>query len=139
MALSGKLLPALLIALALTACGKKEEQAAAPAQPAAEAAKPVESAKPEEHAAADDQHAKGEKVFKATCAMCHQTGAAGAPIVGNKDEWGPRIAQGMPMLYDHAIKGFTGAKGMMPAKGANPSLSDDDVKAGVDYMVSKAK
>jgi len=139
MALSGKLLPALLIALALTACGKKEEQAAAPAQPAAEAAKPVESAKPEEHAANDEHSAKGEKVFKATCAMCHQTGAAGAPIVGNKDDWGPRIAQGMPMLYDHALKGFTGKKGMMPAKGANPSLSDDDVKAGVDYMVSKAK
>lgn len=139
MSQSGKLIPALLIALALTACGKKEEQAAAPAQPAAEAAKPAESAKPEEHAAADDQHAKGEKTFKATCAMCHQTGAAGAPIVGNKDEWGPRIAQGMPMLYDHAIKGYTGKKGMMPPKGANPSLSDDDVKAGVDYMVSKAK
>lgn len=139
MSQSGKLIPALLIALALTACGKKEEQAAAPAQPAAEAAKPAESAKPEEHAAADDQHAKGEKTFKATCAMCHQTGAAGAPIVGNKDEWGPRIAQGMPMLYDHAIKGYTGKKGMMPPKGANPSLSDDDVKAGVDYMVSKSK
>lgn len=139
MAMSGKLLPALLIALALTACGKKEEQAAAPAQPAAEAAKPAESAKPEEHAANDEHSAKGEKVFKATCSMCHQTGAAGAPIVGNKDDWGPRIAQGMPVLYDHALKGFTGKKGMMPAKGANPSLSDDDVKAGVDYMVSKAK
>lgn len=139
MAQSGKLLPALLIALALTACGKKEEQAATPAQPAAEVAKPAEAAKPEAPAAGDEQAAKGEKVFKATCAMCHQTGAAGAPIVGNKDEWGPRIAQGMPMLYDHAIKGFTGTKGMMPAKGANPSLSDDDVKAGVDYMVSKAK
>lgn len=139
MAQSGKYLPALLIALALTACGKKEEQAAAPAQPAAEAAKPAESAKPEEHAANDEHSAKGEKVFKGTCSMCHQTGAAGAPIVGNKDEWGPRIAQGMPMLYDHALKGFTGKKGMMPAKGANTSLSEDDVKAGVDYMVSKAK
>jgi cytochrome c5 len=136
---SGKLLPALLIALALTACGKKAEQAATPAQPAAEAAKPAESAKSEEHAANDEQHAKGEKVFKGTCAMCHQTGAAGAPIVGNKDDWGPRIAQGMPTLYDHALKGFTGKKGQMPAKGANPSLPDDDVKAGVDYMVSKAK
>lgn len=136
---SGKLLPALLIALALTACGKKEEQAAAPAQPAAEAVKPAETAKPEEHSASDEQHAKGEKVFKTTCAMCHQTGAAGAPLFGSKDEWAPRIAQGMPMLYDHALKGFTGKKGTMPAKGANPSLSDDDVKAGVDYMVSKAK
>lgn len=136
---SGKYLPALLIALALTACGKKEEPAAAPAQPAAEAAKPAESAKPEAHAAGDEHAAKGEKVFKATCSMCHQTGAAGAPIVGNKDDWGPRIAQGMPTLYDHALKGFTGKKGMMPARGANTSLSDDDVKAGVDYMVSKAK
>lgn len=136
---SGKLLPALLIALALTACGKKEEQTATPAQPAAEAAKPAETAKPEEHAANDEHQAKGEKVFKGTCAMCHQTGAAGAPIFGNKDDWGPRIAQGMPTLYDHALKGFTGKKGMMPARGANTSLSDDDVKAGVDYMVSKAK
>lgn len=135
-----KLIPALVIALALTACGKKEEaQTTTSAQPAAEATKPAEAAKPEEHAADDEHRAKGEKVFKATCSMCHQTGAAGAPIFGNKDDWGPRIAQGLPTLYDHALKGFTGKKGMMPAKGANPSLSDDDVKAGVDYMVNKAK
>lgn len=132
-----KLMTALLITLALGGCGKKEEaQTATP--PAAEAAKPAETAKAGEGAAAGD-HEKGEKVFKATCAMCHQTGAAGAPIFGNKDDWGPRIAQGMPTLYTHALKGFTGKKGAMPAKGANPSLSDDDVKAAVDYMVSKAK
>lgn len=135
-----KLIPALVIMLALAACGKKEEaQTATPAQPVAEAEKPAEAAKPEENAAADEHHAKGEKVFKATCAMCHQTGAAGAPIVGDKADWGPRIAQGIDTLHNHAIVGFTGAKGMMPAKGANPSLSDDDVKAGVDYMVSKAQ
>lgn len=131
---SKKLIPALMIALALVACGKKEEaQTSAPAQPAAEAAKPTEGS------AADEQAAKGEKVFKATCSMCHQTGAAGAPIIAKKDEWESRIAQGMPTLYDHAIKGFTGKKGMMPAKGANPSLKDEDVKAGVDYMVNKSK
>ncbi|TCV83275.1 c-type cytochrome [Sulfurirhabdus autotrophica] len=146
-----KFIPALVIALALSACGKKEEaQTAAPAQPTAEAAKPAETAapaevekpaeeaKPEEHAA-DEASIKAEKTFKATCSMCHQTGAAGAPILGNKEDWGPRIAQGMPTLYEHAIKGFTGKKGMMPPKGANASLSDDDVKATVDYMVSKAK
>lgn len=133
-----KLMTALLITLMLGGCGKKEE-AQTPAQPAAEAAKPAEAAKAAEGAASGDQAAKGEKVFKATCAMCHQTGAAGAPILGNKDDWGPRIAQGMPTLYTHALKGFTGKKGAMPAKGANPSLSDEDVKAAVDYMVSKAK
>lgn len=129
-----KLIPALFIALALTACGKKEEaQTAAPAQAVAEAAKPAETS------AADEQAAKGEKLFKATCAMCHQTGAAGAPIVGKKEEWSERIAQGMPMLYDHAIKGYTGKKGLMPAKGANTSAKDEDVKAAVDYMVNKSK
>jgi len=126
--------------LALTACGKDEApQTAAPSQPAAEATKAVEAAKPEETAVADEAAAKGEKVFKSTCAMCHQTGAAGAPIPGNKDEWAPRIAQGAPTLYDHAIKGFTGAKGMMPAKGGNASLPDEDVKAAVDYMVNKSR
>jgi cytochrome c5 len=83
--------------------------------------------------------ADGEKVFKSTCAMCHQTGAGGAPLVGNKADWGPRIAQGNETLYTHAIKGFTGKKGAMPPKGANASLADADVKAAVDYMVNKAK
>ena len=137
---SKKFIPALIIALALVACGKKEEAqtATTTAQPAAEAAKPSESAKPAD-SAAEDPAVIGEKVFKATCSMCHQTGAAGAPIIAKKDEWAPRIAQGMPTLYEHAIKGYTGKKGMMPPKGANPSLSDDKVKAAVDYMVNKSK
>lgn len=135
-----KFIPALLIAVALTACGNKDEaKTAAPAQSAAEASTPVEAAKTAEMPAADEQAAKGEKLFKGTCSMCHQTGAAGAPIIGKKDEWSARIAQGMPMLYDHAIKGFTGKKGLMPAKGANPAAKDEDVKAAVDYMVNKSK
>lgn len=151
-----RLLTTLLLALALAACGKKEEPQATPPvtpapapQAAAEAAKPVEAAKPAEPAApppaaaapeaAGGALAKGEDVFKKTCVMCHKTGAAGAPLVGNKDEWGPRIAQGKPTLYEHALKGYTGKKGMMPPKGGNPSLSDDDVKAGVDYMVGQIK
>lgn len=146
--------PTMVIALALSACGKKEDEAktAAPAQPAAEvstpaeAAKPEEAAKPAETAVADAGAAAastgapdGEKIFKATCSMCHQTGAAGAPIIGNKGDWGPRIAQGNATLYEHAIKGYTGSKGMMPAKGGNASLSDADVQAAVDYMVGKSK
>ena len=129
--ISNRFILTLVIALALTACGKKEETQTPSNQPAAEAAQPVN--------AADEHIAKGKKIFRSTCSMCHQTGAAGAPIIGNKAEWEPRIAQGMPTLYNHAIKGFTGKKGMMPAKGANPSLSDEDVKASVDYMVSKTK
>src|SRR5512139_1773452 len=92
--------PSLVVALALTACGKQEEpKTVAPSQPAAEASKPAETAKPEESAVADEHTAMGEKVFKSTCNMCHQSGAGGAPIVGNKDDWSPRIAQGTPTLY----------------------------------------
>ena len=79
----------------------------------------------------------GEKVFKSVCFMCHQTGAGGAPILGNKTDWAPRIAKGKPTLYKHALEGFTGNNGMMPAHGGNPSLKDDEVKAAVDFMVSK--
>lgn len=89
--------------------------------------------------AADVTPSAGEKTFKAVCSMCHQTGAGGAPVFGNKEDWAPRIAQGKDTLYKHALGGFTGNKGTMPAKGGSASLADDDVKAAVDYMVSKAQ
>ncbi len=83
--------------------------------------------------------AKGEAVFKSSCSVCHAAGVAGAPKLNDKANWQPRIAQGKAVLYGHAIKGFTGSKGVMPAKGGNTSLSDDDVKAAVDYMAAQAK
>ena len=67
--------------------------------------------------------------------MCHAAGVAGAPKPGDKAEWDPRIAQGKDTLYKHAIEGYTGAKGAMPARGGNAKMSDEDVKAAVDYMV----
>ena len=82
---------------------------------------------------------KGEATYNASCAACHAAGVAGAPKFGDKAEWGPRIAQGLDTLHTHALKGFQGKKGVMPAKGGNASLADADVKAAVDYMVSKAK
>ena len=74
-------------------------------------------------------------IFDTVCTACHTTGAAGAPKVGDKAAWGPRIAQGKDALYKSAL----GGKNAMPAKGGNPSLSDDQVKAVVDYMVSLEK
>jgi cytochrome c5 len=102
--------------------------------PAAEAAAPVADATPAAAGAIN-----GEDIYKKTCSLCHAAGVAGAPKLGDKADWGPRIAQGMDLLHEHAIKGFTGAKGMMPPKGANPALSDDEVKATVDYMVSQSQ
>jgi len=90
-------------------------------------------------AAAAPANAGGESVYKKTCALCHAAGVAGAPIPGNKDEWAPRIAQGTETLYKHAIEGFTGEKGLMPARGGAATLPDDDVKAAVDFMVAKSQ
>jgi len=73
--------------------------------------------------------------YKASCAGCHDSGAAGAPVVGHKDEWVDRIKEGEKTLYEHAIKGFNG----MPPKGGNMSLKNDQVKAIVDYMVNQSK
>jgi cytochrome c5 len=77
----------------------------------------------------------GEAVFKKTCKMCHGTGMMGAPKFGDKAAWADRIAKGIDVLHDHAINGF----GKMMPKGGKKSLSDEDVKAAVDYMVDAAK
>ena len=83
--------------------------------------------------------ADGKGTYDKACMACHAAGVAGAPKLGDKAAWKDRIAQGNDTLYTHAIKGFTGKKGMMPAKGGNMSLSDADVKASVDYMVGQSK
>ena len=81
----------------------------------------------------------GDQVFNAACKACHGDGIAGAPKMGDKAAWGPRISQGMPMLYEHALKGFQGKSGFMPMKGGRTDLSDKSVTNGVDYMVKAAK
>ena len=126
------LIPALLAAL-LAACGKPE----APQTQAAAAAPAV--AAPAAPAAAVAADTKGADLFTKSCAICHQTGAAGAPKLGDKADWEPRIAQGKDVLYQHAIAGFTGKKGAMPPKGGAASISDDDIKAIVDYMAASAQ
>jgi cytochrome c5 len=125
----------------LAACGKKEEATAPAPSPAPAATTPAAAPAPAATpvAAAGGDLEKGEHVYKGTCVMCHGSGAGGAPLFGSKADWEPRIAQGKPVLYEHALKGYTGAKGAMPPKGANASLPDDDVKAAVDYMVSQVK
>ncbi len=122
-------------AATLAACGKQESapapQAAAPAATSAPATAP---------AAAPAANAElGKSIYNKTCALCHAANVAGAPKPGDKADWGPRIAQGNDLLYKHAIEGYTGSKGQMPAKGGNSGLSDDEVKAGVDYMVGQSR
>ena len=81
----------------------------------------------------------GDEVFQQVCSACHGAGIAGAPKAGDKAAWGPRVAKGKDTLYDHALKGFTGSSGVMPAKGGRADVSDDLVKAAVDHMLDMAK
>lgn len=81
----------------------------------------------------------GKKVFGATCSMCHAAGVGGAPKPGDKADWGPRIGQGMETLYKHAREGFTGAKGMMPPRGGNPKLTDDEIQSAVNFMADQSR
>ena len=81
----------------------------------------------------------GKAIYDQACAMCHATSLMGAPKPGDKAAWAPRIKQGNAMLYDHALKGFTGKAGAMPAKGGRMDFSDDQVKAAVDHMVAASK
>jgi cytochrome c5 len=92
---------------------------------------PVAAAAPAAAPAAAD----GKKVYDAGCVACHGAGVAGAPKFGDKAAWAPRLKTGMDALYATSLKG----KGAMPAKGGNATLSDAEVKAGVDYMVAAAK
>jgi cytochrome c5 len=80
----------------------------------------------------------GPQVYNEACLMCHGSGIGGAPTLDNTESWAPRIAQGADTLYQHAIEGYTGQSGFMPPKGARMDLSDDEIKAAVDYMASEA-
>jgi cytochrome c5 len=81
----------------------------------------------------------GQKVYQSACIACHGAGVAGAPMVGNAATWADRIAAGNDSLYANAIDGLVGSSGVMPAKGGNPTLSDAEVKAAVDHMVSQSQ
>ena len=83
--------------------------------------------------------ADGKSTYETVCAVCHGAGIAGAPKVGDKAAWAPRIAQGLATLDKHAIEGFQGKSGVMPAKGGRLDLSDELVKAAVAHMVSQSR
>ncbi|MGI9229001.1 MAG: c-type cytochrome [Gammaproteobacteria bacterium] len=105
--------------------GDIEKQAvAATAKPAAATGKPVST---------------GEQIYSGLCVTCHGGNIPNIPHVGDTADWAPRIKQGMALLYEHALVGFTGNKGIMPARGGNPALTDAEVKAAVDYMVAQSR
>jgi len=111
------------------AAPQQQAQAApAPAKPAPES-KPAGESKPA--AAAAD----GKAVYDKVCHVCHAAGVAGAPKPGDKEAWAPRIKQGMNTL----VQSVTNGKGAMPPKAGMPALTDAELRAGVEFMVSQSK
>ena len=136
-----------LLAL-LSGCGGKSKEVAVPSPaattnpgvataPKPPSVAPPNEAKPQAVATAPDL-VTGEKVYKGTCSICHKSGLKGAPRMGKKQDWEARLAQGNEVLYERAIKGYIGKKGSMPSRGSNAKLSENEVKAAVDYMVAHA-
>lgn len=115
--------------------------ASAPAPASVEAARAAPPAQPTAGTSATPagSASAGQSVFATACVVCHGAGVAGAPRLGDKADWTPRLAQGTEVLYRHAIEGYTGSKGVMPPKGGNMNLADADVRSAVDYMVAQAR
>ena len=74
----------------------------------------------------------GEMIYNNVCQACHMAGAAGAPQLV-ADQWTDRLPKGEDTLVQHAIDGF----GAMPAKGGRTDLTDDQVRASVEYMLAQ--
>ncbi len=96
---------------------------------------PAATASPTSGAAPAATVRSGDAVYNAVCMACHTTGAAGAPKLGDKAAWAPRIGQGSATLVQHAMQGFKG----MPAKGGCTGCSDAEVKVAVEYLTAKAE
>lgn len=83
----------------------------------------------------------GELVFNKNCKVCHGQGLNGAPIIGNKAMWAPRLAQGEAVLFEHVTQGY----GLMPARAGKDGkegrayLSDEEMLAAIHYMISKVE
>lgn len=88
----------------------------------------------------DEHLAQGRVIWLGTCEGCHGYGIAGAPVPMEPEQWQPRLAQPMPVLYHHAIEGFFGPDyTYMPPRGGNDKLSDAEVRSAVDYMARLAR
>ncbi|WP_372716308.1 cytochrome c5 family protein [Immundisolibacter sp.] len=86
-------------------------------------------------AAPDAGPVDGAAVYQQACFSCHASGVAGAPKLGNAEDWAPRLAQGIETLHQHSLQGIRA----MPPKGGFMNLSDGQVEAAVDYMVDQVK
>ena len=85
-----------------------------------------------QHVFADEKNVIGLQTYKAVCAVCHASGVANAPKVGDKNVWKPLIEEGQVILTAH---GYVGVRAM-PPKGGKPDLSIEQFAEALNYMVN---
>jgi len=125
------LVPVLALLMLLgTGCSEKETTSPQEAAPAQTTAEPPTADKP-----ADTQiaSAPGQNIYQKSCQACHATGVAGAPKLGDKEAWAPRIAKGNDALLLSVTNGLKA----MPPKGTCMSCSEDELRAALEYMVGE--
>ncbi|MEE8308715.1 MAG: c-type cytochrome [Gammaproteobacteria bacterium] len=79
----------------------------------------------------------GPQVYNQACFACHGAGIGGAPKLGDGPDWEPRMAQGRDIVNQHVLEGYTGSAGYMPPKGGRIDLSDEEILAGLEYMLEQ--
>jgi len=95
-----------------------------------------EATESREEALAEQKLATGKRVYEANCAGCHDAGVAGAPKPGDNSAWKERLTPGFDAIVQKSIQGFDGKTGMMPPKGGNAVLTDEEVSNAVTFMLS---
>ena len=80
----------------------------------------------------------GGVIYQNLCGACHTNGVGGAPRLIAAG-MGARASKGLELLYSHSIQGFQGEEGIMPAKGGNPALTDEQVQVTVDWMLANVQ
>lgn len=84
----------------------------------------------------DPRLTQGRSTWMMVCRNCHLTGVAGAPAVDDAAAWQSRLQKGRDALYANALQGIGDGDGWrMPPRGGSPALSDDAVRAAVDFML----
>ena len=123
-----------ICAVIIASCQKDGQDAGASLPPEEE-----EHQKPWKWIPDDPQLLTGREVYMAECSLCHDEGEEASPALTRKDEWDKRTKKGEATLISHAINGFRGEDGEMPARGGTPSLTDEEVTNAVLYMIATPK
>jgi cytochrome c5 len=125
-----------VVSFSMFSCG-----GSTPAAETADTTAVVPAAEPAAEPVADAYVANlenGKVIYDKMCNACHVAGVAGAAKLDNKVRWEETAVKGLAVITEHAIVGYTGTYGVMPAKGGNPAFTDIEVKDALAYMLAQA-